>query len=348
MHGLRTLLKLALNPLLRRIDLQLSRPSELWKQSTLLGQQPDPGPPGPAREPMLMTFGAIQQTPFDFAVVMPTILRSSITDAIDSILAQDFDGTVQVLVGIDSSVGNPDVIAHACRDMPAGFSVMVLDPGYSTSIRHGGLHPSRDGGSLRTVLTYLANSRRVAYLDDDNWWAPDHLSAMSAALEHADWAWARRWFVHPGSRQPICEDTWESVGPTPSGGWADPNTIAIDKLRCEAILRWWSLPLRNSRLAMDADRRIFEILSTEFFGAPTNKASVFYVINESDDAFAERLGWIGVDRYAASGGTVAACSNNDTANPEATFMTAERLGRRDVSVEESTDLKVRRAEVFSG
>ncbi len=35
------------------------------------------------------------------------------------------------------------------------------------------------------MLSYLANSRYVAYLDDDNWWADDHLSAMHARCRPA-------------------------------------------------------------------------------------------------------------------------------------------------------------------
>ena len=69
-------------------------------------------------------------------------------------------------------------------------------------MRHGGLHPAYDGGVLRCVLTYLANSRYVAYLDDDNWWADNHLSSMLAAIKDHHWAYALRWFVHPDTSAP--------------------------------------------------------------------------------------------------------------------------------------------------
>ena len=91
------------------------------------------------------------QRPVDVAVIMPTIIRSTMKEALQSVFRQ----------------------AHCC--------VNVIYPGYSTSVRHGGLHPAYDGGVLRCVLTYLANSRYVAYLDDDNWWADNHLSSMLAA-----------------------------------------------------------------------------------------------------------------------------------------------------------------------
>src|SRR5262249_52245411 len=175
---------------------------------------------------------AALQKPADFAVVMPTVLEPTITDAIQSVFNQRFDGTIQLLIGIDT--GNYELarVEQLCRSVPDRRSVFLFYPGYSTSRRYGGLHPGRDGGSLRTVLSYLANSRYVAYLDDDNWWSEDHLSTMYSVLSAgAEWAYALRWFVHPDSRQPICLDEWESVGPDAGffSGWVDPNCLAIDK-----------------------------------------------------------------------------------------------------------------------
>jgi hypothetical protein len=223
-----------------------------------------------------------------------------------SVFQQDFSGSVQTLIGVDWSAADPHVVEDACRDLPAIHSVLFMYPGYSTSARNGGLHPAWDGGVLRTVLCYLANSRHVAFLDDDNWWAPQHLSSMRKALTGHDWAYARRWFVHPTSRLPICEDVWESIGPGQGvfaafGGWVDPNCLAFDKLACEAVLRWFSIPARNSRNAMDADRNVFRILSSEFKGAATGEATVFYAVNESDPEQPFRLDRIGHDRFQTVG-----------------------------------------------
>ena len=159
---------------------------------------------------------------------------------------------------------------------------------------------------MRTILSYLANSRYVAYLDDDNWYASHHLSSLHEAMRGYDWAYSLRWYVHPVSRRPICEDRWEAIGPVPTAvdpdGWVDPICLALDKLACEAILRWWCIPQRNSPLAMDADRNVFRILRTEFRGCGTNNASVFYAIAESDRyRHPFRLEMIGAERYASAG-----------------------------------------------
>jgi hypothetical protein len=175
----RSNLVLTSNRILRRFDVKLVRRSkrmhhdEIWRP---LGDliEPAPGEPTkPFSAPFLKGLQGSQiaslQKPADFAVVMPTVLQPTITDAIQSVFNQRFDGTIQLLIGIDT--GNYELarVEQLCRSVPDRRSVFLFYPGYSTSRRYGGLHPGRDGGSLRTVLSYLANSRYVAYLDDDNW-----------------------------------------------------------------------------------------------------------------------------------------------------------------------------------
>ena len=310
----RSNLVLTSNRILRRFDVKLVRRSkrthhdEIWRPlSDLI--EPAPGEPTkPFSAPFLKGLQGSQiaslQKPADFAVVMPTVLQPTITDAVQSVFNQRFDGTIQLLIGIDTGHYELARVEQLCRSVPDRRSVFLFYPGYSTSRRYGGLHPGRDGGSLRTVLSYLANSRYVAYLDDDNWWSEDHLSTMYSVLSAgAEWAYALRWFVHPDSRQPICRDEWESVGPDAGffSGWVDPNCLAIDKIACEAVLRWWSIPAPNSVKCMDADRNVFHILSTKYCGAPTNRHSVFYKITETDSMHPHRLKIIGEQRYHAAG-----------------------------------------------
>jgi hypothetical protein len=128
--------------------------------------------------------GADLQSPFDVAVVMQSIVRPTIVDALASVFTQDIAGRVQVLIGVDWLGGDIALIDAACKRRPPHCCVNVFYPGYSTSALHGGVHPAM-GGVLRTVLSYLANSRYVTYLDDDNWWSPKHLSSMRAAIDGA-------------------------------------------------------------------------------------------------------------------------------------------------------------------
>ena len=264
------------------------------------------GSPAPAAASLTAFGSGPAQPPADVAVVIPTTLRPTVVAAVRSVFAQDLAGRIQLLVGVDRPEHPAEPLLAALREAPAHCGALLLDPGYSTSVRHGGLHPARDGGVLRTVLTYLANAPLVAYLDDDNWWAPDHLSSLVRAIEGKGWAWSLRWFVHPRSRRPVAVDDWESVGPgrgvfnAKFGGFVDPSCLMIDKLRCDDVIRWWGIPLKGDSVAMSADRHVFHWLNASYPGAGSDRATTFYVMNEGDGLHRMRLARLGA-RYEEAG-----------------------------------------------
>jgi hypothetical protein len=246
------------------------------------------------------------QSTFDAAVVIPTICRPALAHALRSVFHQDLVGRIQVLVGIDKPQYDPMVIEATCAEVPPNVAVQVYYPGYSTSARHGGIAPARDGGVLRCVLSYLANAKRIAYLDDDNWWRADHLRLLLRAIEHADWAYSLRWFAHHESRRPVAVDRWESVGPDRGGyreqfgGFVDPNCLMIDRLRCGGILPNWNRPLTTDPGGMSADRNIFDALRRNFRAAASNEATVFYTLDPNDPQHPFRMRQIGADYEAAA------------------------------------------------
>jgi hypothetical protein len=246
------------------------------------------------------------QMPADVAVVIATLVRPTLKDTLHSIFRQERVGRVHVIIGVDVPQNEMAVVEDACRDRPAHCCVSLMYPGYSTSVRHGGVHVPRDCGVLRGVLTYLANSRYVAYVDDDNWWADHHLRTMLAAIAGNDWAYSLRWFVHHATRRPVCVDTWESVGPGKGvhvqkfGGWVDPNCVMIDKIACDRVVPWWMRPLPGDPKAMSADRHVYHWLAKNFRGRATEEPSVYYQVDPGDVLHASRLKRMGT-AYARAG-----------------------------------------------
>ena len=68
------------------------------------------------------------QAPFDFTVVMPSILRPTINEAIASIFAQKFSGRVQLLLGIDTPTGDLHIVEPACPKAAAAHHVGKILP----------------------------------------------------------------------------------------------------------------------------------------------------------------------------------------------------------------------------
>ena len=89
----------------------------------------------------LTTKAAFQmQDTMDAAVVIPTTCRPTLRRALESVYAQNFQGRIHVLVGIDVPRGELSM-----PEAPSHIAVQVLYPGYSTSTRHGGLAAPGDG-----------------------------------------------------------------------------------------------------------------------------------------------------------------------------------------------------------
>lgn len=236
------------------------------------------------------------QKPFDAAVVIPTTCRASLARAVRSVFRQTGVQRIHTLIGIDAVRGDDAVIDEILDMRPALHAVTVLNLGYSTSIRHGGFYGTIDGGALRTILTYAANSRHVCYLDDDNWIAENHVASLLSAIQGKDWAYTLRWFVDPDTEEPLCVDRWESTGPGHGafrdkfGGFVDPNCLMIDKLRCPGVPPLWSVPLMPG--TPTADRTVFDGLrKSNAFGA-TGAATAYYITNTHDENHFIRLRWI--------------------------------------------------------
>lgn len=261
---------------------------------------------------------AAVQKAFDVAVVMPTVGRASLREAVQSVYDQAFAGRIQLLIGVDAPLGSFDEHEKLFAAAPPNVTVCFYYPGYSTSVRHGGLHPARDGGVLRAVLTYMANARYVAYLDDDNWWNPVHLQSLLLSIEGKDWAYADRWFVHQDTKQVLGPDDWESVGPGRGifagthGGWVDPNCLMFDKFSCEPAIRLWTIPLPGDRKAMSADRHIYAYMQEKGAHGVSGLITTYYALQADDGMHPYRLQMMEAHAHAEADNKRLASQPDDT------------------------------------
>ncbi len=234
------------------------------------------------------------QEPFDVAVVMTTLLRPTLKNALLSVFRQAFRGRVQIMIGVDKPDGDQVVLDEALVHRPPHHAVTLIDLGYSTSTRHGGLHLDDCGGALRTMLSYAANSRYLAYLDDDNWMHESHLQSLRAVVDFHHWAFSLRWYVDEITRRPLCIDQWESIGPGRGvqakefGGWVDPNCLMIDKILCEPVLRYWSVELPRPSSPVPSDRAVFDQLRRRPWIC-TGLATSFYTLQRTDVNYGARM-----------------------------------------------------------
>jgi hypothetical protein len=224
----------------------------------------------------------------DIAVVMPTIGRAVLGRALTSIFAQDHSGPIQILVGVDKPCELGEPLKAIIEAKPDHVSVLLMQLPYSTSVRHGGVHMAVDGGAIRSILSYMANSRYVAYLDDDNVWERSHLRLLRSAIEGRAWAFTQRMLIDEVTQEPLCVDLWDSVGPNrgrfaEQGGMVDPNCLMVDKTRVGSKLGGWT-QTPTGRPSDMADRYFFASIRDEPFGE-VSEATVRYSIRYTNVLF---------------------------------------------------------------
>lgn len=217
-----------------------------------------PAKPAPVSIGMYYPDAGDPQVPAKVAVVTPTVLRPHVVRALESIYAQRDAGRIQVMLGVDKALDSPEPLNAALERRPDNVSVVVLQMPFSTGKRHGGIHPSFDGGGLRSTLSYMANARHIAYLDDDNAWEPDHLSSLLAVVKNKYWAHSLRMLIDEETGEELGVDVWDSVGVdrgrfAAQGGMVDPNCLLVDKVAAGRPLgRWCEGP------GWEGDRKLFE------------------------------------------------------------------------------------------
>ena len=233
----------------------------------------------------------------DIAIVISTVCRESLLRAVGSIFAQTYTGSIQVLIGVDvDAFGHEIELQKAIfQECPENIQINWINLGYSTSTRHGGVHTCFYGGSLRTSLSFLANSKFVMYLDDDDWLAPEHCTEVLKAIQGKKWAFAYSIYSDGNTNQGICIDAIESVGVNQGiyaerfGGFVRPSGLMLDKTQVPHLLHLWSSSPFPS--GDGEDRLIFDNLRHLDHGS-TGKASVYYSLDSKDGMHATRMKFI--------------------------------------------------------
>lgn len=245
----------------------------------------------------------IEQEAAEAAVVIQTVLRPSLARAVRSVFRQEGVGRLHLLVGVDQALGDREMLEQAAAECPAHVMLSVVDLGYSTAHRYGGVHSNAYGGALRTMLTFAANSRFVAYLDDDDWYGADHLARLLKTIGSRHWAFSRRWLVDPRTGWPICPDEWDSVGPGRGinqarfGGFVQPSGLMLNKVACQSMTHLWANAAFSD--GRGEDRLVFDALRNVSW-ASTGEATYFCTLSEDSiththhiTAFRQRgLNWL--------------------------------------------------------
>jgi glycosyltransferase involved in cell wall biosynthesis len=175
---------------------------------------------------------------------------------------------------VTSSIGRPElrqcIESVRAQTYPVNHHVYVNGPGFHASARrilsdyHDvtafylpedtgdiGAGPSMSG--VFSAAPFLTNSEWILYLDDDNWFEPNHVESLVnlATAHNLSWAYSLRRLVSADGT-PICDDDWCSLGQWPvyrTGDYVVDNSCYLVRrdLAMRCALAWQAIPMIQDR-----------------------------------------------------------------------------------------------------
>jgi glycosyltransferase involved in cell wall biosynthesis len=156
------------------------------------------------------------------AVITPTTGKSSLSRAMRSVANQTFKNVHHYIV-----VDGPDFFEKAFESMECApdsdtnFSIHVSP----CNTGAGGFY----GHRIYAAYPHLLNEDYIAFLDDDNWFEPNHIESLVTTIQKDNLAWAhslRKVWIN--SENFLADDKCESIGRWPI--WFTQENSAKDWL----------------------------------------------------------------------------------------------------------------------
>lgn len=146
------------------------------------------------------------------AVITPTIGRKTLLKAIWSVRSQSYPCKHYIFVDGKQHHKAVKNMVKAYPDVEVVYLPMNT----------GGGANQLANSTINAIAPYLVTEDIICYLDDDNWYADDHVQTLVTDIQthHADYAYALRYYVDD-KHQIICPDDVDSLG-----FWSTPKTLS--------------------------------------------------------------------------------------------------------------------------
>lgn len=155
-------------------------------------------------------------------VVTPTIGSPKLADAIRSVQEQTYGDLTHLIIvdGPEYFEKAEEIVRNTLSSKPNRDVKLVQVP-FNTG--KNGFY----GHRIYAGYPHLLNQDYVFFLDEDNWYEPDHISSLVPVLERNDFAYSLRKVFTP-DKQFVCDDNCESLGKWPIFFTHDDPQYLID------------------------------------------------------------------------------------------------------------------------
>jgi glycosyltransferase involved in cell wall biosynthesis len=137
------------------------------------------------------------------AVVTPTIGKPELIDCLRSVEKQTYQDLIHY-VFVDGYEHRDRVFGMAKEATKTKFVILEDNVGKGWY-----------GHRVYSACSFLVNADIIVYLDEDNWYEPEHVESIVAKIQEGnDWVYSLR-KIYDKDRNFICEDNCESLGKWP-------------------------------------------------------------------------------------------------------------------------------------
>jgi glycosyltransferase involved in cell wall biosynthesis len=141
------------------------------------------------------------------AVITPTIGSPKLVDAMKSVANQTYKCKHYIVIDgpqYSDNVADTEAFSGIDRDR---YEITILPE--NTGKTGGDFY----GHRIYAAMPHLLNSEYVLFLDEDNWYEPDHVATLIETIEtkQLDFAYSLRKIFSP-TRDYLCDDNCESLG----------------------------------------------------------------------------------------------------------------------------------------
>ena len=189
--------------------------------------------------------------------IIPTIGSDDLIDSARSVISQKYMTDLLLVVdGLQFKDRVNNVLQKANIDVD-NFSVFRLDLPFNTGAN--GFY----GHRIMAGIGHLINHEYVSFLDQDNWYAENHIQSMVKTLEanNFDWGYSLR-SIYDKDKNYICDDNCESLGRF--NAWVGDDVYLVVSSTYLFKTDFFYKVCANWHSGWGGDRRFYAILTQHF------------------------------------------------------------------------------------
>lgn len=189
-------------------------------------------------------------------IITPTTGNPHLAKAIQSVEEQTYDN-IQYLVVVDGK--------HRVKNTHDVLSTLNCKRYETIILPQATGYDQYNGHRIYGAMTYISEGQFLCFLDEDNWYEPNHIETLVEAVQEKTWAYSLRKIVDQENNF-ICNDDCESLGKWKSvlnDHFVDVGCFLLPKLLALKFSPGWYRRARNPQEQPEVDRLLSHLLFSQ-------------------------------------------------------------------------------------